>query len=65
MINGAYDVLFAGDGYGLKRSKITVRANATVSGMVRKMIAAIHGVSPPHRRRANQKSTAAVASVNR
>ena len=46
-------------------SKMTVRANAIVSGIARKTIAATYGVSPPHTRRANQNSIAAVASVKR
>ena len=44
-------------------SKITVRANATVNGIARNTIAVTYGSTPI--RRANQNSTAAVASVNR
>ncbi len=46
-------------------SKITVRANAIVSGIDKYAIVATHASSTPHTRRPNQNTIAAVASVNR
>ena len=46
-------------------SKITVRENASTSGMDRNAIVAINASSSPHTRRANQKRSAAVKSVKR
>ena len=46
-------------------SKITVRENATVSGVASVAMAAIMASLLVHSRRANQKTNAAVASVKR